>query len=148
MANAEIYDYLTTITPDYSTTEFGYDGTTEIQPQNIIYEEGGKNIIIHMADDDSEQRIGISTDTVFYVRMQWDNLNQTQVGALLDYYHNTTKASGSLNSFYWSHPTDGHTYVCRFTGPLVMFKHPGSLTGNARWGIQPIRLRVLGRKAD
>lgn len=143
MANAEIYDYLTTITPDYSTTEFGFDGTTQILPQGVIFEEGAKNIKIHMAEDDSEQRIGISTDTRFYVRMQWAFLNESESGALIDFYHNTSKACGTLNSFYWTHPTDGHTYVCRFTGLISRRKD-----NNDRWGIPQIRLRVLGRKAD
>lgn len=143
MSNAEIYDYLTTITPDYSTTEFGYDGATQIIPQGILFEEGAKNVIVHLADDDSEQRISISSDTRFYVRMQWNFLDESQSGALIDYYHSTSKASGALNSFYWTHPTDGHTYVCRFTAALIRNKQT-----NDRWGIPQIRLRVLGRKAD
>ena len=145
MAAAEIFDYLTAVTADYTTAEFAYDGATQIVPQGVIFEEGAKNTIVHMADDDSEQRIQISSDTRFYVRMGWQGLNEAQAGALFDFYHSTTKASGALNSFYWTFSawggTEAHTYTCRFTGPLTRAK-----SMKAVWRIPTIRLRILGKK--
>lgn len=145
MAAKEIYDYLSAVTADYTTAEFAYDGATQIVPQGVLFTEGGKNVIIHMADDDSEQRIGISSDTRFYVRMQWNLLNESQSGALFDFYHDTAKASGALNSFYWTYSAwlgaEAHTYTVRFTAPLTRLKQMTAL-----WTIPTIRLRVLGKK--
>lgn len=137
MANYEIYDYLTTLTPDYSTTIF-CNGIRK--PHGIVIETGQKNVIIHRADDDSEERIGISTDTVFYVVLSWNAMSESDAGEIFDYYHSTSKASGNLNSFKWTHPTDGHTYVCRFDGPLQRQKKPGDI-----WGYAQVRLRILGK---
>ena len=137
MAAKEPYDYLTTIMPDYSTT------TLSVDAQKVMFEEGQKNIIIHTADDDSEERIALSIDTIWYARIQWDALSEADAGTILDFYHDTAKACGTLYSFKWAHPTDGHTYVVRFAGPLQRLKHLGDI-----WGIAQIRLRILGRIAD
>lgn len=145
MAAVEIYDYLSALTADYTTTEFAYDGATQIVPQGVVFEEGGKNTIIHMADDDSEQRIAISANTRFYVRMQWNGLTESQAGAIFDFYHSATKAAGEVNSFYWTYSawggTEAHTYTCRFDTPVTRIKNM-----NANWRIPTIRLRILGYK--
>ena len=63
MAASEPYDFLSTITPDY-------DYTLTIKAQAPITEEGWKNQVIHMADDNTEERITLSTGSIYYV--SWD----------------------------------------------------------------------------
>jgi hypothetical protein len=133
---AEIYDYVSTVTADYTTT------TLTIKAQGVVTEEGQKNQVIHLADDNSEERITLSTGSIFYVSWDWAQLSESDAGTIMDLYHDSAKANGMGNSFKWT-AHDGHTYVVRFAMPLTR-------SGNAlsRWGFQGIRLRILGRIAD
>lgn len=135
MAAAEIYDYVSTVTADY-------DYTLTIKAQGNVTEEGEKNQVIHMADDNSEERITLSTGSIFYVSWDWGLLSAVDSGTIMDLYHDAAKANGMGNSFKWT-AHDGHTYVVRFDCPL-------SRSGNSvsRWGLPGIRLRILGRIAD
>ena len=135
MSAQEIYDYVSTITADY-------DYTLTIKAGYTVTEEGQKNQVIHMADDNSEERITLSTGSIFYISWDWGLLSGADSGTIMDLYHDPAKANGMGNSFKWT-GHDGHTYVVRFAGPL-------SRVGNAvsRWGIPGVRLRILGRIAD
>lgn len=136
MSASEPYDYLSTITADYSAT------TLSITAQETFTEEGFKNQVIHLADDNSEERITLSSGSIFYAEIPWPILSEADAGTIMDLYHDATKANGMGRTFQWlSH--DGHTYVVRFdcklsrtTGPAVQF------------GIPTVRLRILGRIAD
>jgi hypothetical protein len=132
MAAGEVYDYLSVVTPDYNYT-------LEINVQGTITEEGYKNQVVHMADDNSEERITLSTGSIFYVSWQWNQLSEADSGTILDLYHDTSKANGIGRSFKWE-GHDGHAYVVRFAGNL-------SRSGNAvsRWGVPGVKLRILGR---
>lgn len=141
MAAKEPYDYLTTMTPDYTavTLNIGHD----VDPQQTMMEEGRKNIIIHLADDGSEERIAISKNSTWYFRINYNALTESAAGIILDYYHDTAKACGELYSFYFLHPKDTHTYVVRFAGPSQRLNKLGNIYGYA-----PSRLKILGKKAD
>jgi hypothetical protein len=134
MASAEPYDYLSTITADYNTT-------LAIKAQGKITEEGYKNQVVHLADDNTEKRITLSAGSIFYISFAWNQLTEANAGTILDLYHDPAKANGVGRSFKFAY--DGHTYVVRFDCKLAR-------SGNAvsRWGYQDVRFRILGRIAD
>jgi len=135
MAASEPYDFLSTITSDYNYT-------LSITAQETVTEEGFKNQIIHLADDNSEERISLSIGSIFYVNIPWPILSEADSGTIHDLYHDPNKANGMVRSFKWlSH--DSHTYVVRFDGKL------GRTTGyGLRWGVPSVRMRILGKIAD
>lgn len=135
MAAAEMYDYLSTITADV-------DQTLTIKPQGEVTEEGSFNQIIHLADDNSEERINLSTNPIFYISWKWNQLSEADAGTIYDLYFDTAKANGKVNSFKLQYG-DGHTYVVRFDCKMKR-------TGQAvtRWGYPGVSVRVLGRIAD
>ena len=135
MSASEIYDFVSTITPNY-------DYTLTIKAQGIITEEGYKNQVIHLADDNSEERITLSTNSIFYVSWGWAQLSEADSGTIFDLYHDPVKANGMGRSFKWT-GHDGHTYVVRFAMNL-------SRSGIAvsKWGMPGVKLRILGRIAD
>jgi hypothetical protein len=127
-----MHDYFTgTITADYTTA-------LAIAAQGTVTEEGYKNQVIHLADDNTEERITMSTGPIFYVTWNWNQLSESDAGTIFDLYHDPAKANGMGRTFKWtSH--DGSNYVVRFDSKL-------SRSGNAlsRWGFQGVRVRVLG----
>ena len=133
MAASEIYDFVSVATPDY-------DYTLEIRAQGILTEEGYKNQIVHLADDISaEERITLSTGSVFSVSWAWNILSEDNAGTIFDLYHDPLKADGIANSFKWlSH--DGHTYVVRFDCKL-----PRTRQSARQWGFSSVRLKILGK---
>lgn len=130
----EIYDYVDTISADV-------DVTLSLDPQVVIPEVGGKGDIIHLADDESEERIGYSSDFNFYITIRYDLLNESDAGTLLDIWADSSKANGRVNSWKFVHP-DGHTYVVRFDTDLTRLVSPTYYT------VKNIRLKILGRIAD
>ena len=135
MSAAEPYDYLSTITADYNST-------LSITAQEIVSESGFKNQTIHMADDNSEERITLSPGSIFYVDIPWPILSESDSGTIMDFYHDAAKANGMGRSFkLLSH--DGHTYVVRFDCKLDRTTGPA-----LQHGIPTVRFRILGRIAD
>ncbi|MFW9899754.1 MAG: hypothetical protein ACFFDY_00525 [Candidatus Thorarchaeota archaeon] len=130
----EIYDYLSTVSADV-------DVTLSLDPQVVIQEVGGKGDIVHLADDESEERVGYSSDFKFYIIIRYDLLDESDAGTLLDIWADSSKANGRVNSFKFAHP-DNHTYVVRFDTDMTRLMSPTYYT------IKNIRLKVLGRIAD
>jgi len=128
VAAKEPYDYLGTATADV-------DVTLSIAAQGEVSEESRTNTVIHLGDDESEERIILSSNPVFFATYQWNILSEADSGTILDLYH--TSAKGMGRSFKWVH--DGHTYVVRFDGEM---QRRGS--GPSRYGI-PVRLKLLGK---
>lgn len=128
----EPYDYLSIVTADY-------DYTLAITAQGNITEEGYKNQVVHLADDNSEERITLSTGSIFYVSWDYAALSESDSGTIFDLYHDAAKANGIARSFKWT-GHDGHSYVVRFACNL-------SRTGRhvAHWGLSGIKLRILGK---
>jgi hypothetical protein len=135
MAAAEMYDYLTTITPDY-------DAAIGIVPQGVVTEESSKAHVIHFGVDGSEERISLGSTPIFYITIGWDILSAANSGTIMDFYNDPAKANGCQRSFKYAFG-DGHTYVVRFDSML-----PRSGRLMSKMGIQNIRLKVLGRIAD
>lgn len=135
MASAEIYDYVSTITPDYNYA-------IGILPQGEITEESAKSQAIHYGVDGSEERISFGTASTFYINIQWNQLTESNSGTIFDWYNDSAKANATQRSFKYAWG-DGHTYVVRFVSIL-----PRSGNAMSRMGIKNIRLKILGRIAD
>jgi len=134
MAAKEMFDYLDAATADYTLA------TLSVTPQQVLTETGTKNQVVHIADDNSEEYISFSNDSIFHVSLQWEILNESDAGTIFDFFHDSTKGNGITRTFYWEHPTDGHTYVVRFAEVL-----PRSISHPEIYGIQQIRLKVVGK---
>ena len=139
MAAKEPYDYISTVTPDYSSTTFN------VNPSDIIMEEGEKSSVILIGDDGSEERISLSNTSYFYVTLKWNYKSASDAGTIIDFYHDATKGNGMARSFKWTCPTraGGHTYVVRFDSKLSR-----SIHGKGLHSIPDIRLKIVGRIAD
>lgn len=136
MAAWEPYDVMsaTLVVPDYNYT-------LQIKPQGEITEEGFKNQTIHMADSNAEEVISLATGSIFYVSWDWNVLTESNIGTILDLYHDAAKANGMARSFLWT-GHDGHTYTVRF-------RCKASRRGRVlyAYGMPGVRLRLLGRGA-
>jgi len=135
-----MYDYCAVATPDSSVT-------LDVRPSNVLVEDGSKNVVIHLGDDDSEERISLDTDSVFYVTLQWEPISEADSGTVMDYFHDTSKGCGMAKSFKWinygENLTSRHTYVVRFASSLSRAVRRGYI-----YGITNVRLKVLGKITD
>ncbi len=136
MAASEIWDYLpaTPVTADYTTT------TLSLAPQNVLVEDGAKKQVVHTFDDGSQEVITLSEQSVFFVTLQWDLMNESDSGTLFNMFHNSSMGNGLARSFYWEHPSDGHTYTVVFASVLPRNIKPGLV-----YGFSQVRLKILGR---
>jgi len=132
MAAAEPYDYISVVTADY-------DYTLTTMPHGTVTEEGYKNQVVHLADDNTEERITLSTGSIFYISWSWAQLSETISGVIFDLYHDPAKANGIGRSFKLT-AYDGHDYVVRFAMNLQR-------SGNSvsRWGLPGVKMRILGK---
>jgi len=111
MAAKTMKDYLSADTADYT------GDTLTLQPQEVIEEEGYKNIITHEYDDGSESSIALSNASIFFATLRWDHMSAADAGTIMEFYHNSSKANGTARSIQWTH-YDGNTYVVKFVGRL------------------------------
>ena len=136
MSSVEMYDYIATVTADNNQT-------LSVQPSRMITEIGSFKDKIHMGDDGSEERIQLSSTPIFYVTLYWNNRLAADIGTVFDFYFNAAYGNGRTESFKWSHPKDGHTYVVRFESELSR-----TILNPNIHGISYCKLRVLGRIED
>ncbi|MCK9265211.1 MAG: hypothetical protein M0R18_15615 [Deltaproteobacteria bacterium] len=139
MAAKEMYDYLSTATPDYSAT------TLSVTPTDVLVEDGQFNQALHQTDDNGRNVVTLADTPIFVVRLQWQMRSEEDAGTIVDFYFDTDKAKGMARSFKWSHPLDGHTYVVKFASPL-----PRGFSSRVpnRHNIDEVQLAVLGVIAD
>jgi len=135
MAASEMYDFLSTITPDYNAA-------IGITPKGTVSDESQKSGVIHIGSDGSEERISFGTASIFFITIGWNVLSESDAGTIFDWYNDAAKANGMQRSFKYAFG-DGHTYVVRFDSTL-------SRSGRnlSSYGISGVRLKVLGRIAD
>lgn len=134
MAAKTMADYLSSATPDNNAT-------LRVKPSKVIVEEGHKNTVIHIGDDGSEERISLSSSSIFYCTLIWTNKGASDAGTIMDFYHDSAKGNGEAESFKWEHPTDDNYYTVRFDGKLKRhLKHAGSVF----FDFPNVRLKVLG----
>lgn len=134
---ADMSTYLTTKTADYTATEL------VITPQNVMVEKGAKNQISYEMDDGTYYVVSLS-DSYFTIQLQWDWLSLADAETILDFYHDSNKANGMENTFYWEHPLDGNTYVARFISELS--RTDSHKKPNAK-EVGTISIRIEGVKA-
>jgi len=136
MAEKELYDYLTTVTPDYS-------GTLAVAPQEVLTEVAAKKQEVHYFDDGADRVVALSDDPIFYIRLRWSKgISKADAGTIMDFYLDSSKANAQAKSFKWDH-IDGHTYVVKFRSSLQRdwFESSGHR-------VQEVVLKVVGRIAD
>jgi hypothetical protein len=131
----EMYDYLSTITPDYNAT-------LSLSAKGTVSEESQKNQVIHLGVDGSEERISFSTSSIFFISIGLGTLSEADSGAAFDWYNDPVKANAMQRSFKYAFG-DGHIYVVRFDCKLTR-----SGKRLSSYSIDGIRLKVLGRIAD
>jgi hypothetical protein len=138
MAAKEMYDYLSTVTPDYSAT------TLSVSPQNVLTETVSWKQNVQEADDGTEQVLSLG-GPFFNVQLQWDVISDSDAGTVFDFFSDSAKGKGFAQSFKWTHPTDGHTYVVKFRSNLKRV----FTTSMVDWRkIDAVDLKVIGRIAD
>jgi len=138
MAAKEMYDYLSDVVADYTVVELS------VTPHVVLSAMGDKTQQIHSFDDGSVGVVSLSDTSYFEVTLQWARIPESDAGTILDLWHDSAKANGRENTFYWQHPTDGHTYVARFMGPLS--RQLKAEFGSTDMAIPSITLRIEGRK--
>lgn len=126
MAVDNLYSYLSTVTPDYSTT------TLNVAPQNSIEIYSDKTQIVLYTDANTTLVVDINSDPRFRIILNWEKLNTSDSGTIMNFWRDSAKANGSENTFKWYNHADSHTYVVRFlTQPKVVRYASGheSVTG-------------------
>ena len=132
MAAKEMYDYLSNVTPDYTTA-------LNIKPSGTIKEIGFMNQQVDVYDDGSETRISWDNDPIFHVEIEWQYLSEADCGTVIDHYYAVAKGNGRARTIRWTHPTDGHDYCVRFDCDM-----PRNISQPEIYSIPPIRFKVLG----
>ena len=147
MAAKEIYDYVSTVTPDYSAVTLQHSNPSVAgfipRPKDVIVEDAIKNQVVHLYDDESEQVVDISDAWVFFVTLIFDRFLGEYAGTLMDLWLDSAKANGIGRSFPWAHPTDGHVYVVKFRSD---FKR--NLKPVGRFAFPTVRLKIMGAISD
>jgi hypothetical protein len=135
MAAKEMYDYLSNAVADN-------DITVSLSPSEVIREIGEKRQEIHFGDDKSEEVVELGDGSLFHVDMKWQNISEADAGTLVDYFHSSSGWDGFAKSTYWTHPTDGHTYVIKARMAL-----PRDINAVARHAVAGFRVKVMGIKS-
>ena len=138
MPTLTIYDFTTDLTAEYTTAELTVD------PQDVMFISGEKDIKINKGYGRAEERVILSSDSRFWVKLQWRVLSAADHSTLFDFYHDSAKGCGIARTFYWVPPTqyDSHTYTVRFDCKWESFLHSYQI-----YGVANILLAVVGRKA-
>lgn len=139
MASYEMWDHLSAVEVTANTTLDLCDSTMPT-PQQSLIETGIKNQILHLADDNSQEVVTYSNESIFHVTVVWEALRPTESGEVFTFWHSTGIANGLANKFRFSHPTDGHTYTAQFVTEIVRENKLGNIDG-----LSAVKLRVLGR---
>jgi len=136
VADKEIYDYVSTVTPDNNVT-------LQVTPAEVS-EIGYRNQVVHLGDDETEEVVDLGGgSSIFKVTLSWSAMSASDAGTLLDYYHDSNKGNGMADSFKWEHPTDGHTYVVKFRSDVQRAVRQSTMFRYAE-----ITLKIMGRIAD
>lgn len=140
MANKEMYDYLTSIVADHNYT-------LTVNPTQVVWEAGTKNIVVHQGDDGSEERVCLSDKSNFTIQLIFDPITREDAGTIYQFYYDSSYGNGLLYSFYLQHLKDeGHTYTVRFAShPRQKISGP---SGSRFYGFESITFKVLGRKPE
>lgn len=134
---AELYDYLTTVTPDYDYTlnAIGYCRNLD--------EEGWFDQTVREFDGGNEEVVTASSSPYGNFELDLSIASAAIADIIIDLYYDVAKAKGFARSFKLLHK-DGHTYVVKFRSKI-----------RRRWGSDsPLRplgtiiLKIIGKVAD
>ena len=103
-----------------AATTATYNYTFTLVPQSILKMTGDKTQIVHKFDDGSVRVASLSSQSYFEETLVFDVLTAAEQEIIFDLWHNSSKANGRENTFYWLHPLDGYTYVVRFMDILTI----------------------------
>lgn len=122
-----MYDYLTTKTPDYTTT------TLEAIPSNQLTEDGGNKVQINESDSGALEAIRLSGSMTFTVDLEWGGTD-AKVNSVMDFYLDPNKGASGARTIKWKHPLDGHVYCARFIGkaPRITMNKDSSIKATLR----------------
>lgn len=139
MSIVTIYNYLPALTADYVTT------TLSVNPQNVMQIGGEKDIVINKGYGVAEERIILSTQSLFQIKLQWQVLSDADHSTLFEFYHDPVKACGIAKTFYWTPPLQylaaNHDLTVRFNCRWESF-----LQNYKIYGIASLIFAVLGKK--
>jgi hypothetical protein len=136
MGAAEIWDYLSTV---YVTADTS--GLMTLAARGRAVETGKKAQVIHIGEDESEERISLSDNPVFVIDIPFSALSEEDAGTVFDFWASTALGNGRANSFKYHHGYGGttHTYCVRFDSDLSRGIDVGNIHNMS------VRLKVLGR---
>jgi len=129
---ADMATFLDSAEPDYA------DEVLSIKPHEVLHIEDSENQIIDRFDDNSDETYAYSDTVEWRVFLKWENLSSANHDTIFGLYYDPVKANKKARSFLWEHPTDGNTYVVKFTSKLERQETPVG-----RYNIKAT-LRVLG----
>jgi len=133
-----MYDFLTDVTPP------DYSGTLAVNPRDVMVISGEKEVEIHRGRGRSEERIILSDQSRFWVKLQWRYLSEADHSTLFDFYHDPAKGCGLARTFWWDPPEQydsSHIYVVRFDCTWESF-----LQNRKNYGLANLLLYIAGRK--
>jgi hypothetical protein len=141
MAAQEPYDYLPgTATADYVAANLA------VTPQRTLTERGGfPGQRRHQSDGAGFMTTTRNTTPRFWFLLIWDAITTSDAGIIFDYYFDVAKGKGLARSFKFTHPTDGHVYICKFDDSEINRNITAILTTQ---GFTAIRLVVIDRVND
>ncbi|MEW6380125.1 MAG: hypothetical protein AB1611_11040 [bacterium] len=133
-----MYDFLTDVNPDF-------ESTLSVDPQEVLVISGEKDIEIHQGLGRYEERIILSDQSRFWVKLQWRYLSEPDHSTLFDFYHDPAKGCGTARTFWWAPPVqyDSHVYVVRFDCRWESF-----LQNYKNYGLANLLLSIAGRKPE
>lgn len=131
----EMIDYLSEVSADYNYV-------LDIPPQNVMDVTGDKPQIMHKFDDGSVAVVTRSNQSYFEILLQFDVLEETDANEIFDLWHDSDKANGRENTFYWEHPIELNIYTVRF---MEVIKRTQSHANYLLASISGIILRVEGK---
>lgn len=132
-----MYDFIATATPD-TTVEMN------LAAIGAVTEKGRLNQVVHVADDESEEVIGLSTSIQFYLTVPWKALSEADSGTIFNFWCNATLGNGRMRSFIYVHGygTQSHKYVARFDSDISRDIQEGNIHS------MKINLKIKGRIPD
>lgn len=105
----EPYDYIDTVLPDKDVIL-----TLEACGGEIKEICTKRDSIKKSVDGKSETRLNFSGITAeWYLFLAYNNMTESNIGTLTDYFNNENYGNGRINSFKYTH-SDTHTYIVRF----------------------------------
>lgn len=134
MAAKEIYDYLPLKMPDSAVT-------LNVTPHEVLAERITVRQALHEMDDPSgDVVVTLDSTRVGYFTLRWRGLTEGDAGTLLDFYADSSKGDGLAKSFIWTHPSDGHGYVAKFTADFQR-----DIRASGRFDVFDVVLKAIGQ---